>query len=122
MTASFKRNMRERLTSLEQEIRQSIEEQHQEYAELTLGDRTEDTDEASIRNEERALAAILHHDERRLLRVHSALGRLDAGHYGVCAMCGDMIDDDRLAAQPETVFCYSCAQKRERAAHGAHLN
>ena len=122
MTASFKKNMKERLSSLEQEILDSIQEQHDEYAELTLGDRTEDTDEASIRNEERALSAILHHERRRLVRVQSALGRLEEGHYGICAMCGNTIEDERLTAQPDTVFCYNCARSREHGAPRAHLN
>lgn len=122
MTASFKRNMKERLASLEQEILQSIQEQHNEYAELTTNDRTEETDEASIRNEERALSAILHHERRRLVRIQSAIGRLEEGHYGICAVCGNTIEDERLAAQPDAVFCYTCAQRRERAAPGSHLN
>ncbi|MFP4114916.1 MAG: TraR/DksA family transcriptional regulator [Spirochaetota bacterium] len=122
MTASFKRNIRERLASLEREILRSLQEQHEEYEELTLSDRTEETDEAAIRNEERALSALLYHEERRLLRVRSALGRIEEGHYGVCASCGTVIADDRLAAQPDAVFCYDCARRRERGTGGAHLN
>jgi RNA polymerase-binding transcription factor DksA len=122
MTASFKKNMRQRLASLEREILRSLEEQEQEYEELTLGDRTEETDEAAIRNDERALSALLYHEERRLLRVRSALGRIETGHYGICAACGSSIDDDRLTAQPDTVFCYHCARKREGPAREAHLN
>lgn len=122
MTASFKKNMRRRLTSLEQELLRSIEEQAAEYRELTLGDRTEETDEATIRNEERALSSLLHHDRRRLTRIQHALGRLAGGHFGICASCGNEIDDERLAATPETVFCYPCARARERNVRDAHLN
>lgn len=122
MTASFKKNMRSRLGELEQELLASIEDQRREYEELTLGDRTEDTDEAAIRNDERAMSAILRHDRRRLVRVQSALARIEEGHYGICAVCGEPIDEVRLDAQPDTVFCYDCARTRQRSARQAHLN
>lgn len=122
MTATFKKNMRSRLSELERELLQSIEEQRSEYEELTLGDRTEEADEASIRNVERALSSILQHDRRRLVRVQMALGRLEEGHYGICAVCGRSIAEERLAAQPEAVFCFPCASNRQRTSGPVHLN
>ena len=122
MTASFKKNMRSRLGELEEEILASIDDQRREYEELTLGDRTEDTDEAAIRNDERTMSALLRHDRHRLVRVQSALARLEEGHFGVCAVCGEQIDEGRLDAQPDTVFCYDCARTCQRSARQAHLN
>jgi len=72
MTATFKKNIRSRLAETEIELLRSIEEQHREYAELTMGDRTDETDEAAIRNEERALSALLHHDRRGSRQPRSA--------------------------------------------------
>lgn len=122
MTATFKDNIRQRLASMEEELLQSIANQHQEYEDLTIGDRTDETDEASIRNEERALSTLLRYEETQLLRVRSALGRMVEGHYGICAMCGNEIDEGRLEAKPEAVFCYPCAKKRDRGALHAHAN
>ncbi len=107
---------------MEDELVQSIANQRQEYEELTLGDRTEETDEACMRNDERALASLLRYEETHLLRVRSALGRIVEGHYGVCAMCGNEIDEARLDARPEAVFCYPCATRRDRGARHAHTN
>jgi DnaK suppressor protein len=42
-------------------------------------------------------------DQRR--RVVEALGRLDAGTYGRCAVCQEPIDDERLEARPEAETC-----------------
>jgi RNA polymerase-binding transcription factor DksA len=42
-------------------------------------------------------------EQRR--RVRDALGRLDRGTYGTCAVCGRSIDDERLEARPEAVTC-----------------
>ena len=42
-------------------------------------------------------------DQRRL--VVEAIGRLDVGTYGRCAVCGKEIDDERLEARPEVTTC-----------------
>ncbi len=43
--------------------------------------------------------------EGELADVERALSRLDEGTYGTCQLCGTVIDDERLAAQPATSFC-----------------
>ena len=67
--------------------------------------------------EERALA--LEDDEvlegleaearEELAATRAALRRLDEGHYGVCARCGDRIGEARLRALPFALTCVSCA-------------
>lgn len=42
-------------------------------------------------------------EQRR--RVRDAIGRLDRGTYGTCAVCGRPIDDERLEARPEAATC-----------------
>jgi RNA polymerase-binding transcription factor DksA len=37
--------------------------------------------------------------------VQEAIGRLDDGSYGSCAVCGQAIDDERLEARPEVPTC-----------------
>jgi len=43
--------------------------------------------------------------ENRLLAIDEALGRLDAGTYGTCTVCGERIGMDRLRAKPWTTTC-----------------
>ena len=43
--------------------------------------------------------------ERRAVAIDAALGRLDEGTWGRCAVCGRDIDDERLDALPETDRC-----------------
>ena len=61
-----------------------------------------------------ALSLIQMHSET-LIRVDHALGRLDAGQYGLCTECGDEISVQRLNALPFAVRCQSCEQTREQA-------
>jgi len=47
--------------------------------------------------------------------LQRALGRLDAGGYGVCAGCGADISPERLEARPATETCVACAAVPRRA-------
>jgi DnaK suppressor protein len=48
----------------------------------------------------------------RLGEVEHALEKFDAGTFGVCESCGDVIPPDRLEAIPAARFCINCASKR----------
>lgn len=53
--------------------------------------------------------------------VAIALARIDAGTYGRCVSCGDMVPDDRLEAVPATRFCIACEAVGERSDGSATL-
>ena len=46
-------------------------------------------------------------------RIEDALDRMDRGHYGVCAQCGDAIQVERLRAEPQALRCVDCASQQE---------
>ncbi|MGI9307817.1 MAG: TraR/DksA family transcriptional regulator [Gammaproteobacteria bacterium] len=46
--------------------------------------------------------------------IDAALQRIDSGHYGICAECGDPIDAERLLARPEANECFDCAELADR--------
>ncbi|MGX1974000.1 TraR/DksA family transcriptional regulator [Streptomyces kronopolitis] len=76
------------------------------------GDDEADTGTKNItREHELALASnareMLHQTER-------ALGRLDAGTYGLCENCGNPIGKARMQAFPRATLCVECKQKQER--------
>lgn len=52
----------------------------------------------------------------RINRLSAALERIDAGTFGVCAVCGEPIERERLAAMPEVETCLACQERREREA------
>jgi DnaK suppressor protein len=47
-------------------------------------------------------------------QTERALGRIDAGTYGVCESCGKAIGKARLTAFPRAVLCVECKQREER--------
>lgn len=49
----------------------------------------------------------------RLAQVERAQGRLAAGEYGRCEVCGAPIDPERLEARPEATTCLRCQEERD---------
>ena len=45
--------------------------------------------------------------------VKAALGKVERGDYGVCAVCGESIHLDRLKALPYADMCIECKKKEE---------
>jgi DnaK suppressor protein len=53
--------------------------------------------------------------ERNFLdKIETALRKLDAGQFGVCEECDEMIGLKRLEARPETTLCIRCKEDQER--------
>ena len=53
-----------------------------------------------------------------LREVREALGRIEAGTYGVCLKCGEPIEEDRLDAFPTAKYDLIHQEERERRASG----
>ena len=49
-----------------------------------------------------------------LHKVSAALGRMDAGDFGICVECGEKIQLGRLEAHPYADECIECAEFDER--------
>jgi DnaK suppressor protein len=47
--------------------------------------------------------------KKQLLKIESALRRLDAEDFGYCVECGEEIAEPRLAADPSHTHCIHCA-------------
>jgi len=63
-------------------------------------------------------ASLIARAEERLRYIDEALGRVDAGRYGICSACREPIGVERLAALPFAVYCVDCQQSRSRSEHG----
>lgn len=50
---------------------------------------------------------------KRIVQLRKALTRLKLGKYGICEVCGKMIDTDRLSINPEATTCVSCEKEKE---------
>jgi RNA polymerase-binding transcription factor DksA len=51
---------------------------------------------------------------RQIIQLKKALARIKIGKYGVCEVCGQMIDTDRLMIYPEATLCAKDSAQREK--------
>ena len=93
----------ERLNGLERELRGIIE-----AADTAGTDDEHDPEGATIAFERAQVDSLTQDTLARLAAVRAALARLDAGTYGVCAVCGRQILDARLEALPTATTCVTC--------------
>lgn len=52
--------------------------------------------------------------ERLIERIDAALGRIQAGTYGICDVCGREIGEERLEAVPYAELCIDDARRLAR--------
>ena len=62
--------------------------------------------------------ALAERQQDRLGNIDEALARIEAGTYGECQNCGRAISEERLEANPTTIFCSECASQEEADAAG----
>ncbi|KAB2811827.1 TraR/DksA family transcriptional regulator [Pimelobacter simplex] len=75
----------------------------------TNADDEHDPEGATIAFERSQLAALVRQVRAHLADVDAALGRLDAGTYGLCEVCGRPIAGERLEVRPAARTCVVCA-------------
>lgn len=114
MTQKFKTKIRILLDNTEDELLNTIQDYRQEYKNLSSEDTAEVGDQASIAETLNEVGSVMRHYEKRLVRVQNARNRLNNGHYGRCAQCGETISEERLLARPDALFCYDCTRQREQ--------
>lgn len=51
--------------------------------------------------------------QRRVEQIDAALGRIDDGTYGICAVCGKQIPAERLRAAPWATLCIEDQRKQD---------
>src|SRR5438105_12873382 len=69
-------------------------------------------DDANQTFEQETMLSLERSMRRQLDQVNSALARIEAGTYGICANCGKPINPARLEARPSSIFCIDCQQKQ----------
>ena len=80
-------------------------------ADLVNTDDEHDPEGATIAFERAQVIALRDDAIRRIDALTEALERLDAGTYGRCVGCGDVIPAARLAAIPGVETCVQCAAR-----------
>lgn len=56
--------------------------------------------------------SLTNHEEGKLNNIEDALYKIENGTYGICDICHQRIDKDRLEILPETNVCSNCAKSQ----------
>ena len=105
LLADERRRTLQRLADLRGDYRGFVEASKDSNA-----DDEHDPEGATIAFERSQIGALVRQVRHHLAEVEAALGRVDAGSYGVCERCGSPIGAARLDALPAARLCISCAQ------------
>lgn len=57
---------------------------------------------------------LMRHFRSEYDEIEHAIKKIEEGTYGICEMCGDSIDIERLFAKPHARYCIVCHEHIER--------
>jgi len=103
-------SLREKLLQERERLVQEMKDKHNVQEISAHGDLVDQSNDYSERE---ILLGLAEHDRTRLLSINEALGKIDEGTYGTCAMCGDEIPEARLIAIPTAKYCIKCQSRAE---------
>ena len=107
---------RDQLQALELELMAKVDGQRARALETT--DEQADAVDQSVVDELRdQYFGLANTDSEILDNVRAALGRIDAGTFGICTVGGESIAEARLKAVPWTPYCLQHQEELEAAAN-----
>jgi DnaK suppressor protein len=71
-------------------------------------------DRTSLELERDFTLRLLDRENKLIVKIKKALGKIDDGVFGICEDCGDEIDIERLRLRPVTELCIGCKTRQER--------
>ncbi len=71
-------------------------------------------DQAAALEIQRIKSALSSIERQRLQNIDNALKKIEEGTYGICAECGELIDERRLMVKPFAIYCVKCREKKEK--------
>ncbi len=77
--------------------------------ELDSHDSRDWEDLATERESDEVLEGLGSSGQVEIRMIRAALQRIDAGEYGFCSRCGELIQPERLDVLPYTPLCRACA-------------
>lgn len=96
---------REHLVALQEELEARLARIEAERVERNAPDNEQWSDQAGLHGRDDEQMAVQLAAKVELNQVKEALARLDAGRYGLCAVCAEEIEPERLEALPFATRC-----------------
>lgn len=71
-------------------------------------------DRTSLELERDYAIRMLDRENQLIIKIKKALTKIDDHDFGICGICGEEIDIERLKLRPVTELCIDCKIKQER--------
>lgn len=102
------------LTTMRDELVANIDRLQEELNLIVAEDEIDDMqDLASLESDNMHHNALLKQQRHELAEVEHALGKIEAGTYGICETSAHDIPVERLRAEPHTRYCIEHAREAE---------
>ena len=71
------------------------------------------SDQATAEQDQSLNIRMRSREQKLLVKIEEALGRISSGTYGICEECEQQIAFERLKARPVTTLCIECKTEQE---------
>lgn len=71
-------------------------------------------DRTSLELERDLTLRMLDRESRLIIKIKKALKKIDDRTFGICEVCGEEIDRERLKSRPVTDLCIGCKLRQEK--------
>ena len=102
------------LLGRKEQILKNLDGVKEELDELQKQELSDEGDMASASSDSLVESAIVLQQNKELEEIEKALGKIEAGEYGICEMCEDPIGFQRLKVKPHAVYCIDCREIVEK--------
>lgn len=106
--------VRKRLVAKRDELLQDLAKNRQ-VSDETIDESAQDmADRATSAYTKEFAYSLSESDRKILLLIEEALGRLDAGSYGTCIHCSQVVQEKRIEAVPWARHCLDCQELQDK--------
>jgi DnaK suppressor protein len=113
MDARTKTKFRKILTEEKQRIMNNSKNAMRADLAVSPDDLPDETDLAASEVNQNLVFKLRDRERLLLQKIDEALGRIEAGSFGTCLECEEMIEPRRLEARPVSTLCIACKEAEE---------
>ena len=104
----------EMLLKRKEEILEILDNLQNEFKDVSSCDIKEEVDFASCSSNNENNFLIYKKQQQELKEIEEALSAIKKGEYGICKMCEEPINPERLAVKPFAKYCIDCREILEK--------
>ena len=71
-------------------------------------------DQTSLGIERNFVIRMLDRENKLIMKIKKALQKIEDHTFGICEVCGEEIDIERLKSRPVTELCFGCKTHQEK--------